>query len=92
MRCITVYTNDFGCFSDILEEVLSVALARDEQTTIGGIVVHASGDVPAHYVDRMRQKKEVVIMRDAKRNIIILQRGDVFEVLVRAHSSEAVGS
>ncbi|MBU6145308.1 MAG: NAD/NADP transhydrogenase alpha subunit [Paenibacillaceae bacterium] len=92
MRCITVYTKDFARFSDILEDVLSVTLASDEQTTIDGVAVHASGDVPEHYVHRMRQKKDVVIMRDVQRNIVILQRGDVFEVLVHQHSSEAVGS
>lgn len=92
MRCITVYTDDFACFSDILEDVLSVGLASDEQTTINGVVVHASGDVPKHYVERMRQKKDVVVMRDVQRNMLILQRGGVFEVLVHQHRSEAVGS
>lgn len=91
MRCISVYTEDFARFSDILDDVLGVKLARDEQTVIDGVTVHASGDVPQHYVERMRKKKHVVIMRDEQRGLVILQHGDVFEVLVRDVSAGAVG-
>lgn len=82
MRCISVYTKDFEQFSDIYDKVLSTQLSEDEETIVEGVTVSESGDVPEHYIDRMRAKREVVVMKEKERDITILQHGGVFEILV----------
>ncbi|MFB5265401.1 NAD/NADP transhydrogenase alpha subunit [Paenibacillus enshidis] len=82
MKCISVYTDNFGAFSDIFEEVLSSELSENEEREMEGITVSHSGDVPEHYLERMSQKPEVVVMKDKQRGITILQHGQVFEILL----------
>ena len=82
MKCISVYTNDFGQFSDIYDKVLNTRLAENEETVVEGVTVSESGEVPAHYIDRMRTKKGVVVMKEKERDITILQHGEMFEILV----------
>ena len=82
MKCIAVYTNDFELFSDIYEKVLDTPLAENEEKEIDGIVVSESGDVPEHYIERMRSKLNVVVMKVKEKDITILQHGDVFEILI----------
>jgi hypothetical protein len=82
MRCISVYTNDFERFSDIFDQVLNTRLSEDEETTVEGVTVMESGDVPEHYIVRMRAKREVAVMKERERNITILQHGNVFEILL----------
>jgi hypothetical protein len=38
--------------------------------------------VPEHYVDRMRSKLDVVVMKEKERDITILQHGNLFEILL----------
>ncbi|WP_274364664.1 NAD/NADP transhydrogenase alpha subunit [Paenibacillus thermotolerans] len=82
MKCISVYTNDFERFSDIYDKVLSTKLSQDEETEVEGVMVSESGDVPEHYVDRMRSKRDVVVMKEKGRDITILQHGELFEILL----------
>ncbi|HEX7056846.1 MAG TPA: NAD/NADP transhydrogenase alpha subunit [Bacilli bacterium] len=82
MKCIAVYTDDFASFSDIFEKVLSTPLADNEEQTIDGIAVSDSGEVPTHYIDRMRNKHDVAVMKEKDRNITILQHGRLFEILL----------
>lgn len=82
MMCISVYTDNFGAFSDIFEEVLNSGLSENEECELEGIMVSHSGDVPEHYLERMSQKPEVVVMKDKQRGITILQHGRVFEILL----------
>jgi tRNA pseudouridine-54 N-methylase len=82
MKCISVYTKDFEQFSDIYDKVLNTSLSEDEETVVDGVTVTESGDVPEHYIDRMRTKREVVVMKEKERDITILQHGNVFEILV----------
>ena len=82
MKCISVYTKNFEQFSDIYDKVLSTKLTEDEETVVEGVTVMESGDVPEHYIDRMRAKREVVVMKEKERDITILQHGGVFEILV----------
>ncbi|HZG85316.1 NAD/NADP transhydrogenase alpha subunit [Paenibacillus sp.] len=82
MKCISVYTNNFEQFSDIYDKVLNTKLAEDEETVVEGVTVMESGEVPEHYIDRMRAKRGVVVMKEKERDITILQHGEVFEILV----------
>ncbi|WP_211744936.1 NAD/NADP transhydrogenase alpha subunit [Paenibacillus sp. Marseille-Q4541] len=82
MKCISVYTDKFDAFSDIFEEVVATEMSENEEKEIEGITVSHSGDVPEHYLERMSQKTEVVVMKDKGRNITILQHGQVFEILL----------
>ncbi len=82
MKCIAVYTNDFEVFYDIYDKVIATPLADNEETTVDGVAVSESGTVPANYLERMRLKPEVVVMKEKQRNITILQHGDVFEIFI----------
>jgi hypothetical protein len=86
MKCISVYTKDFELFSDIYEKVMSTPLAENEEKEVEGVLISESGDVPEHYVNRMKVKPEVVVMKvkdkEKAKNITILQHGEVFEILL----------
>jgi hypothetical protein len=82
MKCISVYTNNFEQFSDIFEDVVETKFAENEEKEVEGITVSHSGEVPEHYLERMSQKPEVVVMRDKSRGVTILQHGSVFEILI----------
>ncbi|MBB3110436.1 hypothetical protein FHS18_002503 [Paenibacillus phyllosphaerae] len=80
MKCISVYTKDFGLFSDIYEQVMESPPAENEEKVIEGVTVSGAGEVPDQYIERMRVKPEVVVMREKGRNVTILQHGEVFEI------------
>jgi hypothetical protein len=90
MNCISVYTNNFELFSDIYEQVLESPPEENEDLVVEGITVSGSGDVPEQYIERMRAKPEVVVMRDKERNIMILQHGNVFEICLPTEEEQAV--
>jgi len=90
MKCISVYTNNFELFSDIYEQVLESPPQENEDIIVEGVTVSGSGDVPDQYIDRMRQKPEVVVMKERERNIMILQHGNVFEICLPSDEEEAV--
>ncbi|MDQ6418167.1 NAD/NADP transhydrogenase alpha subunit [Paenibacillus sp. LHD-117] len=90
MKCISVYTNSFELFSDIYEQVLEAPPQENEDIVIEGVTVSGSGDVPDQYIDRMRVKPEVVVMKEKERNIMILQHGNVFEICLPSTEEEAV--
>jgi hypothetical protein len=82
MKCIAVYTKDFELFSDIYEQVINTPLADNEEKEVEGIVISESGTVPENYLNRMKTKPEVVVMKVKGQPITILQHGDVFEILL----------
>ncbi|MFE5317227.1 NAD/NADP transhydrogenase alpha subunit [Paenibacillus sp. NPDC056579] len=82
MKCIAVYTNDFEVFSDIYEKVLSTPLAENEEKQVEGVTVMESGSVPDNYLDRMRTKPEVVVMKVRDKDITILQHRNLFEIFI----------
>ncbi|UHA76232.1 NAD/NADP transhydrogenase alpha subunit [Paenibacillus sp. 481] len=82
MKCISVYTDNFEQFSDIYEKVMNTPLQDDEEIEVDGITVYAAGEVPDQYVERMRQKLDVVVMRVKEHNITILQHGKQFEIII----------
>jgi hypothetical protein len=82
VKCIAVYTKNFGVFSDIYEEVLKTPLKENEEKVIEGVTVSESGDVPEHYLEKMRTKPEVVVMKVRDSDITILQHRDVFEIFI----------
>ncbi|RIX53550.1 NAD/NADP transhydrogenase alpha subunit [Paenibacillus nanensis] len=90
MKCISVYTNNFELFSDIYEQVLESPPEENEDIVIEGVTVSGSGEVPDQYIDRMRSKPEVVVMKEKERNIMILQHGNVFEICLPSGEVEAV--
>jgi len=90
MKCISVYTNNFELFSDIYEQVLEAPPQENEDIVIEGVTVSGSGEVPDQYIDRMRVKPEVVVMKEKERNIMILQHGNVFEICLPSTEEEAV--
>lgn len=89
MKCIAVYTKDFGAFSDIFEKVLESEWNEGQEAVIDGVTVSGSGEVPAHYMEKMRRKRKVVVMKERERDITILQHGEMFEILIPA-KEEAV--
>ncbi|WP_248925500.1 NAD/NADP transhydrogenase alpha subunit [Paenibacillus hamazuiensis] len=82
MKCISVYTNDFEVFSDIYEKVLATPIAENEEKQVEGVTVNGSGDVPESYLDRMKAKPDVVVMKVKNKDITILQHGGVFEIFI----------
>ncbi len=90
MKCISVYTNNFELFSDIYEQVLEAPPQEHEDIVVEGVTVSGSGEVPDQYIERMRSKPEVVVMREKERNIMILQHGNVFEICLPSDEEEAV--
>jgi hypothetical protein len=90
MKCISVYTNDFDVFSDIYERILEMDIAENEEQEVEGVVVCDAGIVPEDYIDKMRVRPEVVVMRIKKKGILIFQHGDVFEILIPEHEDEEV--
>ncbi|MCX7569700.1 NAD/NADP transhydrogenase alpha subunit [Tumebacillus sp. DT12] len=89
MRCVTVYTKNYEVFSDLFEELQDTELGENEEKEIQGITVSDAGEVPDDYIESMRQKPEVAVMKVRKKNIIILQHGEVFEVLFQDESDLA---
>ena len=82
MKCIAVYTNNFELFSDIYEQVISTPLKENEEKVIEGVTVSESGEVPQNYIDKMKTKPEVVVMKVKEADITILQHRDVFEIFL----------
>ncbi|MDQ1909363.1 NAD/NADP transhydrogenase alpha subunit [Paenibacillus sp. GD4] len=82
MKCISVYTKDFEVFSDIYEKVLSTPLEENEEKQVEGVMVSDSGSVPEHYLDRMKTRPEVVVMKVRDKDITILQHRDLFEIFI----------
>lgn len=82
MKCISVYTKDFDLFSDIYEKIIDTPLSENEEKEVEGVTFMESGDVPENYLERMKLKPEVVVMKIRDRNITILQHGEVFEILL----------
>ncbi|WP_438445668.1 NAD/NADP transhydrogenase alpha subunit [Gorillibacterium sp. sgz5001074] len=82
MKCIAVYTKNFELFSDIYETILNTPLKENEERVIEGVTVSEAGDVPEHYIDRMKAKPDVVVMKVKSKDITILQHGDVFEIFI----------
>jgi hypothetical protein len=82
MKCIAVYTSNFEVFSDIYEEVINTPLAENEEKVVEGITISESGEVPENYLQKMKVKPEVVVMKVRERNITILQHGEVFEIFI----------
>ncbi|MCS7462522.1 NAD/NADP transhydrogenase alpha subunit [Paenibacillus doosanensis] len=87
MKCISVYTNDFEVFSDIYEKVLNTPLAENEEKQVEGVTVMESGDVPDNYIDRMKTKPEVVVMKVRDKDITILQHRNLFEIFIPVNES-----
>ncbi|WP_134699100.1 NAD/NADP transhydrogenase alpha subunit [Ammoniphilus sp. YIM 78166] len=88
MKCISVYTKDYEVFSDIYERILELNLAENDETEIDGITVSDAGEIPDDYIEKMRQKPEVAVMRIKKKGVIILQHGEVFEILLPSDEEE----
>ncbi|MNO12275.1 hypothetical protein D3C76_18820 [compost metagenome] len=82
MKCISVYTDNFETFSDVFEKVMEIDLQENDERELEGVLVSDSGEVPAHYLERMSVKPEVVVMKDRDKGVMILQHGKVFEILI----------
>ncbi|GGD64759.1 NAD/NADP transhydrogenase alpha subunit [Paenibacillus nasutitermitis] len=87
MKCISVYTKDFALFSDIYEQIMEAPPEENEEVIIEGVTVSGAGDVPDQYIERMRVKPEVVVMKERERSVTILQHGEVFEICLPSEQS-----
>lgn len=87
MKCISVYTKNFAIFSDIYEKVLNTTLQADEEKVIDGVTISESGEMPHHYFEKMRTKPGVVVMKEKDRDILILQRGELFEIFIPSNTT-----
>ncbi len=88
MKCISVYTKDFEVFSDIYEQILDLSLEEHEEVEVDGITVSDAGEVPEDYIEKMRQKPEVAVLKIRKKGVTILQHGEVFEILLPDEQDE----
>jgi hypothetical protein len=61
--------------------------ADNEELIIEGVTVSDAGEVPDQYIERMRVKPEVVVMKEKERNVTILQHGEVFEICLPSTQS-----
>jgi hypothetical protein len=82
MKCIAVYTNNFEVFSDIYEQIIDTPFKDNEEKEIEGVMVSEAGEVPQNYIDRMKIKPEVVVMKVKEKDITILQHKDIFEIFL----------
>jgi hypothetical protein len=82
MKCIAVYTNNFEVFSDIYEQIIDTPFKDNEEKEIEGVTVSEAGEVPQNYIDRMKIKPEVVVMKVKEKDITILQHKDIFEIFL----------
>lgn len=82
MRCISVYTKDFGVFSDIYEQIMKTPLSDNEERELEGVVFSDSRDIDEDYLKRLKEKPEVVVMKIRDTNVTILQHGEVFEIFI----------
>jgi hypothetical protein len=82
MKCIAVYTNNFEVFSDIYEQIINTPFKENEEKEIEGVTVSEAGEVPQNYIDRMKTKPEVVVMKERNKDITILQHRDLFEIFI----------
>jgi hypothetical protein len=81
MKCVTVYTNNYEVFSDLFDDLQNIELRENEEREIDGVTVSDAGEVEVGYIEMMRQKPEVAVMKVKKKNITLLQHGNVFEIL-----------
>jgi hypothetical protein len=82
MKCIAVYTNNFEVFSDIYEQIIDTPFKDNEEKEIEGVTVSEAGEVPQNYINRMKIKPEVVVMKVKEKDITILQHKDIFEIFL----------
>ncbi|MEX2104445.1 MAG: NAD/NADP transhydrogenase alpha subunit [Bacilli bacterium] len=82
MKCVTVYTRDYEVFSDIYSKIMENLPAEDEEKEIDGITVSDSGELSEEYITRMRNKQEVAILKITNSDVILVQHGEVFEILI----------
>ncbi|SMG25939.1 hypothetical protein SAMN06295960_1472 [Paenibacillus aquistagni] len=82
LKCIAVYTDNFEQFSDIYDKVMQQSVGEDEEIVVDGVTVYGAGDVPEEYVNRLRQKRDVVVMRVKDQGITILQHSKQFEIIL----------
>jgi len=82
LKCISVYTKDFGAFSEIYESIISAPPQDNEVKEFGGIFCGDSGEVEEDYMRRLSAKPETAVMRDKKSGAVILQHGEVFEIFM----------
>lgn len=82
MKCVTVYTKDYELFSDLYEKIMENLPGDDEEKEIEGVTVSDAGELPEDYISRMKTKPEVAVLRITKSDIMILQHGEVFEILI----------
>ncbi|MOA48359.1 hypothetical protein D3C78_1710940 [compost metagenome] len=61
---------------------MEIDLQENDERELEGVLVSDSGEVPAHYLERMSVKPEVVVMKDRDKGVMILQHGKVFEILI----------
>lgn len=87
-KCVTVYTKDYELFSDLFEEIRNLELAPNEERVVNGITIADVGGVDNEYIDDMRIKPEVAVLRVRGTNMMILQHGDVFEILTPGEADD----
>jgi uncharacterized beta-barrel protein YwiB (DUF1934 family) len=82
MRCISVYTSDYSRFSDLYEQILRTPLGEHEEKTLEGVVFCDSGETSVEFLNRLKQKPEVAVLKLKDSEITILQHGEVFEIFL----------
>lgn len=82
MRCISVYTNDYARFSDLYEAIMQMPLGELEEKSLEGVLFGDAGETSAEYLDRLKQKPEVAVLKVKDAEITILQHGDRFEIFL----------
>jgi hypothetical protein len=81
---LVVHTESIEVFSDLFKEVEKLTLTEGQETEVEGVKVSGGGQVDEEYVNEMRIKPEVAVLKVRNKNITILQHGGLFEVLIPA--------
>lgn len=84
MNVLKVYTKNIEVFSDLYAGLENLNLSEGQETELEGVKVSGGGQVEEEYLDEMRVKLDVAVLKVKRQNVTILQHGDMFEVLTPA--------
>ncbi|HEU4965817.1 MAG TPA: NAD/NADP transhydrogenase alpha subunit [Bacilli bacterium] len=79
---ITVHTRSYEAFSDLFAQIANLTLGADEEQQVEGVKITNDGDVEQDYLDTMKRKTDVAVLKVRGQATKILQHGDVFEILL----------
>ncbi|ASS75024.1 hypothetical protein CIG75_08510 [Tumebacillus algifaecis] len=81
MNVLKVFTQNIEVFSDLYHLLENLSLTEGQETEVEGVKVSGGGQVDEEYLDTMRVKLDVAVLKVKPGNVTILQHSGMFEVL-----------